>query len=249
MLKSKKCDLIIGDSAFKPAYSTLQELTISHTHLGSDHKAFLHFLSNLKHFKNLSRLNIQDNMIQSIDHCMVPQSVKTMDISRNNFTCNSSTVNELKCLKEKAVLDLKKEKYPCLLQMQSSENVPIDCQCKTIFEETSLITQTNVPTTVFVIIISTVVIIFIVVSIICCRRNAKRTSRASHMPLQQIDLHEECVFDIFISYAPNDTQIMEQMFQNLVNNSTNGHRKGLKVSFNDKDFVPGKSLKQYIIHI
>ena len=111
MLKSKKCDLIIGDSAFKPAYSTLQELTISHTHLGSDHKAFLHFLSNLKHFKNLSRLNIQDNMIQSIDHCMVPQSVKTMDISRNNFTCNSSTVNELKCLKEKRNLDLKKEGY------------------------------------------------------------------------------------------------------------------------------------------
>ena len=64
------------------------------------------------------------------------------------------------------------------------------------------------------------------------------------MPLQQIDLHQECVFDIFISYAPSDIHIMEKMFQNLVNNSND--QKGFKVSFNDKDFVPGMVSKLYV---
>ena len=40
-----------------------------------------------RHFKNLTKLSLKDNNIQSIEPNMIPQSVQTMEITHNNLSC------------------------------------------------------------------------------------------------------------------------------------------------------------------
>merc|ERR1719362_746765 len=77
----EKCNLKIEDFAFTEVFQTLQKLEIKGVQLGSNQ-----LINNLaKHFKNLTNLILTNNEIDSIDPDMIPESVKDMEISKNNL--------------------------------------------------------------------------------------------------------------------------------------------------------------------
>ena len=84
-----------------------------------------------------------------------------------------------------------------------------------------------------------IVIVVIVFYIKCAKRK-----HSQHAELKQLD---DCVFDIFITYAQPDHQIMEQFYQTLTNEPVSKKSTTFKVAFNDKDFIPGKiSFKNWL---
>ena len=73
----------------------------------------------------------------------------------------------------------------------------------------------------------------------------KKTSNATHFNLEPNDHDQDFIFDIFITYAQPDCQIMEQMYQSLINDFKD--QKPFQVAFNEKDFIPGKYARCMIL--
>jgi hypothetical protein len=78
-------------------------------------------------------------------------------------------------------------------------------------------------------------VIIIVVIILYLRMRNTKPKHIGHFPLLPTD--KNCVFDIFISYAETDWQIMEEIFRNLSNGSLN--QNSFTLAFNEKDCIPG----------
>ena len=81
------------------------------------------------------------------------------------------------------------------------------------------------------------VIIVAMILYLIRRRRMRNTKpkHVGHFPLLPTD--ENCVFDIFISYAETDWQIMEEIFRKLSNGSLN--QNSFTLAFNEKDCIPG----------
>jgi len=91
-----------------------------------------------------------------------------------------------------------------------------------------------------VILISFTVTLMIIIAMILylIHRRRVRTMKPKDFSQPLLPTDQNCVFDIFISYAEADWQIMEEIFRNLSNGSLN--QNSFKLAFNEKDCIPGK---------
>ena len=225
-----RCNLKIEDFAFTEVFQTLQKLEIKGVQLGSNQ-----LINNLaKHFKNLTNLILTNNEIDSIDPDMIPESVKDMEISKNNLKCDCNTLDDLRILKKR--LDVIN-----IHEMQCPENNNITfanayekLNCLQLIEST----KNNERITLILIFLTITLVIIVAMILYLIRRRRVRTMKPKHVSQPLLPTDQNCVFDIFISYAEADWQIMEEIFRNLSNGSLN--QNSFKLAFNEKDCIPGK---------
>ena len=103
--------------------------------------------------------------------------------------------------------------------------------------------KNNETITLILIFLTVTLVIIVVMTLYLIRRRRVRTMKPKHFsqPLLPRITDQNCVFDIFISYAEADWQIMEEIFRNLSNGSLN--QNCFKLAFNEKDCIPGKMEK------
>ena len=165
---------------------------------------------------------------------MIPESVKVMEISKNNLKCDCNTLDDLRILKKR--LDVIN-----VHEMQCPENNNITfanayekLNCLQLIEST----KNNERITLILIFLTITLVIIVAMILYLIRRRRVRTMKPKHVSQPLLPTDQNCVFDIFISYAEADWQIMEEIFRNLSNGSLN--QNSFKLAFNEKDCIPGK---------
>ena len=249
---SYRCNLTIEESAFTSAFETLKELEIRNTPLGSNQ-----LINNLaRHFKHVTKIDFEDNYIDEVNDKMIPLSVKSIriwSVFNTKFSCNCTSVRALKNLTKRVTIkDLKQLEFEGCQGTNDTEFLEFnEAFAHCISTEASKVSEANQvlsaqaseaktsKKTVSNALIGVIVFMICVIAItyfICQRRLKNKT----HLPLWQSDNFEDCVFDAFITYAQPDREIMETIYHRLIDDSQN--LKPFEVAFNDKDFVPGKTL-------
>ena len=192
-----------------------------------------------KHFKNLTNLILTNNEIDSIDPDMIPESVKVMEISKNNLKCDCNTLDDLRILKKRLdIIKIHEMKCPENNNMTFA-NAYEKLNCLQLIESA----KNNQRITLILIFLTVTLVIIVVMILYLIRRRRVRTMKPKHVsqPLLPRITDQNCVFDIFISYAEADWQIMEEIFRNLSDRSLN--QNSFKLAFNEKDCIPGKMEK------
>ena len=168
---------------------------------------------------------------------MIPESVKVMEISKNNLKCDCNTLDDLRILKKR--LDIIK-----IHEMQCPEktnmtfvNAYEKLNCLQFIESA----KNNERITLILIFLTVTLVIIVTMILYLIRRRRVRTMKPKHISQPLLPTDQNCVFDIFISYAEADWQIMEEIFRNLSDGSLN--QNSFKLAFNEKDCIPGKMEK------
>ena len=169
---------------------------------------------------------------------MIPLSVKSIRIwsaFNTKFSCNCTSVRALKRLTQRVTIkDLKQLEFEGCHGKNDTEYLEFNeayAHCiSTEASEAKTSKQILIAVVVFI-------ICFIAITYCICQRRLKNKT---HLPLWQSENFEDCVFDAFITYAQPDREIMETIYHRLIDDSQN--LKPFEVAFNDKDFVPGKTL-------
>ena len=224
-----RCNLTIEDFAFTEVFQTLQKFQIKGVQLGSNE-----LVNNLaKHFKNLTNLILTNNEIDSIDPDMIPESVKDMEISTNNLKCDCNTLDDLRILKKRLdVINI--HEMQCPENNMTFANAYEKLNCLQLIERT----KNNKRITLILIFLTVTLVIIVAMILYLIRRRRVKTMKPKHVSQPLLPTDQNCLFDIFISYAEADWQIMEKIFRNLSNGSLN--QNSFKLAFNEKDCIPGK---------
>lgn len=230
------CRLIIEKSAFRHAYDTLKELKITKTKLGSNE--LIHQLA--QNFKNLTKLLLQDNNIHDVHPDDIPKSIRELKIAHNPFACKCTTVSALNALMIKVTIsDIKFIEFS---DCPNSDNTPV------IFS----IAQTKLDCTlpligIFIgILIAAIVIVIVIGCIILPRMRVWLYNNKVFSYLYPGETehdkfdNESALFDVFLTYAESDRQIMEKMYLDL---SSGSRGRAFKCAVHEKDFVPGQSIE------
>ena len=209
----------------------MQKFEIVGIHLGSNQ-----LINNLaKHFKNLTNLILTNNDIASIDPDMIPENVKVMEISKNNLKCDCNTLDDLRILKKR--LDfINIHEMQCPENNMTFANAYEKLNCLQLIEST----KNNERITLILIFLTVTLVIIVAMILYLIRRRRVRTmkQKQKHVSQPLLPRDQNCVFDIFISYAEADWQIMEEIFRKLSNGSLN--QSSFTLAFNEKDCIPGK---------
>jgi len=208
----------------------LQKFQIKGVQLGSNE-----LINNIaKNFKNLTNLILTNNEIDSIDPDMIPESVKDMEISKNNLKCDCNTLDDLRILKKRLdVINIHEMQCPEKTNM-TFENAYEKLNCLQLIERT----KNNKRITLILIFLTVTLVIIAAMILYLIRRRRVKTMKPKHVSQPLLPTDQNCLFDIFISYAEADWQIMEKIFRNLSNGSLN--QNSFKLAFNEKDCIPGK---------
>ena len=208
----------------------MQKFQIKGVKLGSNE-----LINNLaKHFKNLTNLILTNNEIDSIDPDMIPESVKDMEISKNNLKCDCNTLDDLRILKKRLdVINIHEMQCPEKTNMTFA-NAYEKLNCLQLIERT----KNNKRLTLILIFLTVTLVIIVAMILYLIRRRRVKSMKPKHVSQPLLPTDQNCVFDIFISYAEADWQIMEEIFRNLSNGSLN--QNSFKLAFNEKDCIPGK---------
>ena len=208
----------------------LQKFQIKGVQLGSNQ-----LINNLaKHFKNLTNLILTNNEIDSIDPDMIPESVKDIEISKNNLKCDCNTLDDLRILKKRLdVINIHEMQCPEKTNMTFA-NAYEKLNCLQLIERT----KNNKRLTLILIFLTVTLVIIVAMILYLIRRRRVKSMKPKHVSQPLLPTDQNCVFDIFISYAEADWQIMEEIFRNLSNGSLN--QNSFKLAFNEKDCIPGK---------
>ena len=230
MIFITRCNLTIKDFAFTEVFQTLQKFQIKGVQLGSNQ-----LINNLaKHFKNLTNLILTNNEIDSIDPDMIPESVKDIEISKNNLKCDCNTLDDLRILKKRLdVINIHEMQCPEKTNMTFA-NAYEKLNCLQLIERT----KNNKRLTLILIFLTVTLVIIVAMILYLIRRRRVKSMKPKHVSQPLLPTDQNCVFDIFISYAEADWQIMEEIFRNLSNGSLN--QNSFKLAFNEKDCIPGK---------
>ena len=235
---SYRCNLIIEESAFTSAFETLEELEIRNTPLGANQ-----LINNLaRHFKRVTKIDFDDNFIDEVNDKMIPLSVNSIRIwsaFNTKFTCNCTSVRALKRLTQRVTIkDLKQLEFEGCHGKNDTEFLEFNeayAHCISI-EASEAKTSKKTVSYALIGVVLFIICVTAITYCICQRRLKNKT----HLPLWHSDNFEDCVFDAFITYAQPDREIMETIYHRLIDDSQN--LKPFEVAFNDKDFVPGKTL-------
>merc|ERR1740129_280830 len=103
-------------------------------------------------------------------------------------------------------------------------------------------TKNNERITLILIFLTITIVIMVAMILYLIRRRRVRTMKPKHVSQPLLPTDQNCVFDIFISYAEADWQIMEEIFRNLSNGSLN--QNSFKLAFNEKDCIPGRPTEE-----
>ena len=166
---------------------------------------------------------------------MIPLSVKSIRIwsaFNTKFSCNCKSVRALKSLTQRVTIkDLKLLEFEGCHGKNVTEFLEFNeayAHCiSTKASEAKTLKNAMIGVVVFI-------ICFIAITYCICQRRLKNKTQ------WQSNNFEDCVCDAFISYAQPDLEIMETVYHRLIDDSQN--LKAFEVAFNDKDFVPGKTL-------
>ena len=224
-----RCNLTIEDFAFIEVFQTLQKFQIKGVQLGSNE-----LINNLaKNFKNLTNLILTNNEIDSIDPDMIPENVKVMEISKNNLKCDCNTLDDLRILKKR--LDfINIHEMQCPENNMTFANAYEKLNCLQLIERT----KNNKRITLILIFLTVTLVIIVAMILYLIRRRRVKTMKPKHVSQPLLPTDQNCLFDIFISYAEADWQIMEEIFRKLSNGSLN--QSSFTLAFNEKDCIPGK---------
>ena len=208
----------------------MQKFQIKGVQLGSNE-----LINNIaKNFKNLTNLILTNNEIDSIDPDMIPESVKDMEISKNNLKCDCNTLDDLRILKKRLdVINIHEMQCPEKTNMTFA-NAYEKLNCLQLIERT----KNNKRITLILIFLTVTLVIIVAMILYLIRRRRVKTMKPKHVSQPLLPTDQNCLFDIFISYAEADWQIMEKIFRNLSNGSLN--QNSFKLAFNEKDCIPGK---------
>ena len=210
----------------------MQKFQIKGVQLGSNE-----LINNLaKNFKNLTNLILTNNEIDSIDPDMIPESVKDMEISKNNLKCDCNTLDDLRILKKRLdVINIHEMQCPEKTNMTFA-NAYEKLNCLQLIERT----KNNKRITLILTFLTVTLVIIVAMILYLIRRRRVRTmkQKQKHVSQPLLPRDQNCVFDIFISYAEADWQIMEEIFRKLSNGSLN--QSSFTLAFNEKDCIPGK---------
>ena len=232
---SYRCNLTIKESAFTSAFETMKELEIRNTLLGSNQ-----LINNLaKHFKHVTKIDFEDNYIDEVNDKMIPLSVRSIRIwsaFNTKFSCNCTSVRALKNLTQRVtVKDLKQLEFEGCQGTNDTEFLEFNeayAHCISIEAREAKNSKKTVSNALIGVVVF--IICFIAITYCICQRRLKNKTQ------WQSNNFEDCVCDAFISYAQPDWEIMETIYHRLIDDSKN--LKVFEVAFNDKDFVPGKTL-------
>ena len=210
----------------------MQKFQIKGVQLGSNE-----LINNLaKNFKNLTNLILTNNEIDSIDPDMIPESVKDMEISKNNLKCDCNTLDDLRILKKRLdVINIHEMQCPEKTNMTFA-NAYEKLNCLQLIESTK--NNERITLILIFLTVTLVIIVAMILYLIWRRRVRTMKQKQKHVSQPLLPRDQNCVFDIFISYAEADWQIMEKIFRNLSNGSLN--QNSFKLAFNEKDCIPGK---------
>ena len=208
----------------------MQKFQIKGVQLGSNE-----LINNIaKNFKNLTNLILTNNEIDSIDPDMIPESVKDMEISKNNLKCDCNTLDDLRILKKRLdVINIHEMQCPEKNNITFA-NAYEKFNCLQLIEST----KNNERITLILIFLTVTLVIIVAMILYLIRRRRVKTMKPKHVSQPLLPTDQNCLFDIFISYAEADWQIMEKIFRNLSNGSLN--QNSFKLAFNEKDCIPGK---------
>ena len=208
----------------------MQKFEIVGIHLGSNQ-----LINNLaKHFKNLTNLILTNNDIASIEPDMIPENVKVMEISKNNLKCDCNTLDDLRILKKRLdVINIHEMQCPEKTNMTFA-NAYEKLNCLQLIEST----KNNERITLILIFLTVTLVIIVAMILYLIRRRRVKTMKPKHVSQPLLPTDQNCLFDIFISYAEADWQIMEEIFRKLSNGSLN--QSSFTLAFNEKDCIPGK---------
>ena len=208
----------------------MQKFEIVGIHLGSNQ-----LINNLaKHFKNLTNLILTNNDIASIDPDMIPENVKVMEISKNNLKCDCNTLDDLRILKKR--LDfINIHEMQCPENNMTFANAYEKLNCLQLIESTK--NNERITLILIFLTVTLVIIAAMILYLILRRRVRTMKQKQKHVSQPLLPRDQNCVFDIFISYAEADWQIMEEIFRNLSNGSLN--QNSFTLAFNEKDCIPG----------
>jgi len=228
------CHLIIEKFAFLDAYHTMQELKISNTELGSE--KLIEQLA--RHFTNLTKLSLENNEIQAVNPEIFPPNILQLKIGHNPFVCNCASISALKILMKK-VHDTDIE-YVKLSNCPNSD-IPL------IFSDaqTKLGDCSTAVTGVYIGVIVAIIFIIILGCFIYHARVWLYSNRVFSYfypggpEFIEFD-NEEPLYDVFITYAEPDRQIMEKLYLEL-NEGSKG--RSFKCAVHEKDFVAGQSIE------
>ena len=160
-----------------------------------------------------------------------------MEISKNNLSCDCNTLDDLRRLKKRLdITDIHEMQCPENNNMTFA-NAYEKLNCLQLIERTKNIEERNTLILIFVTVTFFVIIIVATILYIIHRRRVK-TMKPKHFSQPLLPTDQNCAFDIFISYAEADWQIMEEIFRNLSNGSLN--QNSFTLAFNEKDCIPGK---------
>ena len=227
------CHLIIEKSAFFKAYGTMQELKISRTELGSE--KLIEQLA--RHFTNLTKLLLENNEIQAVNPEIFPKNILQLRIGHNPIVCNCASISALKILMKKVPLtDIEHVE----LSNCPNSDIPL------IFSDA----QTKLgdcSTAVTGVYIGPIVSIIFMIILGCFIYHARVWLYSNRVfsyfypggpEVIEFD-NEEPLYDVFITYAEPDRQIMEKLYLEL-NEGSKG--RSFKCAVHEKDFVAGQSI-------
>ena len=227
------CHLVIEKSAFFQAYDTLQELKITNTKLGSE--KLIEQLA--RHFTNLTKLSLENNEIQAVNPEIFPQNIRQLKIGHNPFVCNCASISALKILMEK--VQLTDIKYVKLSNCPNSD-IPL------IFSDAQ-IELGDCSTGMTGVYIGVIIAIIFIIFLGCFIYHARVWLYSNRVfsyfypgGPEFIEFgNEEPLYDVFITYAEPDRQIMEKLYLEL-NEGSKG--RSFKCAVHEKDFVAGQSI-------
>ena len=176
---------------------------------------------------------------------MIPENVKVMEISKNNLKCDCNTLDDLRILKKRLdVINIHEMQCPEKTNMTFA-NAYEKLNCLQLIERT----KNNKRITLILTFLTVTLVIIVAMILYLIRRRRVRTmkQKQKHVSQPLLPRDQNCVFDIFISYAEADWQIMEEIFRKLSNGSLN--QSSFTLAFNEKDCIPGKMGKNSCIEL